>query len=220
MRIESSDIAAVKDAVVKAIPGELKEWPGGWPHEIEAALMDAVLSIRANYGQSHNGVRGAIARYRGTRGGVPLDDLDVLAHRDAESLAATLGVQQRLSGGKLKASAITEAASNLRDVGVRHAADLATPSAEHKAAYVGVHGLGPVTWSYFLMLLGLPGIKADTWIVRFVKAALDRSVTPGEARALLHGAADDLGVSPSRLDHNVWLYMRGQHQDRRVVEEE
>jgi hypothetical protein len=39
-----------------------------------------------------------------------------------------------------------------------------------------LRGLGPVTWDYFLMLLGTPGVKADTWIVRFAADALGRHV--------------------------------------------
>ena len=61
------------------LPGDWPEWPGGWPGKVEAALIDAVLSIRATYGQSHNGVRGAIQRWQAARDGGALDDLTVLA---------------------------------------------------------------------------------------------------------------------------------------------
>jgi hypothetical protein len=61
------------------LPGDWPEWPGGWPGKVEAAPIDAVLSISATYGQSHNGVRGAIQRWQAARDGGALDDLTVLA---------------------------------------------------------------------------------------------------------------------------------------------
>lgn len=209
MSPDPNDVTTLAAAVNSAVPrSELKAWPGGWPGEVEAALMDAVLSIRANYGQPHNGVRGAVGKWREERGGSRLDDLDALATFDSQRLAVVIENGQRLSGGSLKADAIVEAAQNLVGVGVRHATDLSEPSSRHKRAYVSVKGLGPVTWEYFLMLLGVPGVKADTWIVRFVEQALDRQVSPVDARALLMAVAHSMKVSPSALDHNIWDYMR------------
>jgi hypothetical protein len=208
--IDPNDTAAVVAAVNRALPGELTEWPGGYPGEIEAALIDAVLSIRANYGQPHNGVRGAVRAWRKWREEVLVDDLAAFDQVDAESLATILEKRQRLSGGALKSAAIIEAAQNLRTAGVLHASQVRVDSSEQKAAYRSVRGLGPVTWVYFLMLLGKPGVKADTWIIRFVEESLDqdRRVGPDEARELLVAAAGELGVDASRLDHNVWTYMR------------
>jgi hypothetical protein len=208
MPADPEDVALLVSAVNLAVPGDWPEWPGGWPGKVEAALIDAVLSIRATYGQSHNGVRGAIERWRAARDGSALDDLTVLASCDPGQLADTIANHQKLSGGSLKALAITQAARNLLDAGVRHAADLAQPAAPHKQAYTKVRGLGPVTWEYFLMLLGRPGVKADTWIVRFVEDALDRRVSATAAAQLLTAVSSNLNVSPTALDHAVWNYMR------------
>jgi hypothetical protein len=210
MPADPHDVASLVSAVEAAVPGEWPEWPGGWPGKVEAALIDAVLSIRATYGQIHNGVRGAIQRWRAARDGGALDDLAVLASGDPTQLADTIANHQKLSGGSLKALAITEEARSLLDAGVRHAADLAQPAASHKQAYTSVRGLGPVTWTYFLMLLGTPGVKADTWIVRFVERAFGRHVSPTEAAQLLTAAAvaTHLNVSPTALDHAIWNYMR------------
>jgi hypothetical protein len=72
-----------------------------------------------------------------------------------------------------------------------------------------LRGLGPVTWDYFLMLLGTPGVKADTWIVRFAADALGRHVSSTEAAQLLTAVASHLNESPTALDHAIWNYMRG-----------
>src|SRR3954454_24846123 len=66
--------------VVKNIGATPDAWPGGWPGEVEAALIDAVFSVRARYGNrtSGTGVYGAVTRWRAHRT-VPADDLAALA---------------------------------------------------------------------------------------------------------------------------------------------
>lgn len=213
----SNDVDALRKAIEEKLPQPWSEWPGGYPDEIEIALLDAVLSIRASYGRRHNGVRGTTARYRESVGGGQLDDLTRLAGYDAESLATILQNDQQTSG-RSKASAAIEAASNLVTAGVKHAADL-DPDA-HKRAYTSVHGLGKVTWEYFTMLLGKPGVKADTWVTRWVSEQVGRSLTSDEAGALVREAAGRLDDAPgaaspllTRLDHQIWLTARGRSRD-------
>ncbi|MDX6535514.1 MAG: hypothetical protein QOF68_3258 [Gaiellales bacterium] len=140
----ANDVAALTDAVNRKLPPEWARYPGGWPGQIEAALVDAVLSIRATYGQPHNGVRGAVARWREHRGG---------------DLAAVLHNHRKVSGRTLKAEAIVSAADALVKVGVRHSGDFDAASPAQRKAYIGVPGLGPVTWSYLGMLAGAEGSR-------------------------------------------------------------
>lgn len=190
------------------------EYPGGWPNQIEAALIDAVLGIRARYGHGANsgtaatGVPAAVGRWIEKRGGSPVDDLEKLASVDADALATTLKNHQVLSGKNPKASAIVQAANNFVDIGVRHSSEFKPDDVEHQKAYLSVRGLGPVTWNYFCMLLGAEKVKPDTWIVRFVEEALGRNVSPEEAEGLMMTAAQELGVSPRKLDHAIWAAMR------------
>jgi hypothetical protein len=204
------DVKKLVDAV-EALPAQWAEWPGGWPGEVEAALIDAVLSIRAKYGSETTGVRAAIRRYRDAQDEEPLDSLRRLAAYDPQALQEILGVSQKTSGVP-KAEAIVEAARALGLAGVEHAADVDPKS--HKSAYTSVHGLGWVTWDYFTMLLGKPGVKTDTWIVLWVREAVgDDRVTAETARRLLHEAAeelkkDDPDLDLSRLDHVIWKHAR------------
>lgn len=146
-RVESL-VAAIEDD----LPKPWTVWPGGWPNEVEAALIDAVLSIRACYGGPQSGVRGAVRRYRQALGeGATLDSLDRLAAYAPKDLEDVLGVRQKTSG-VTKAQAIVNAAQSLMEAGVRHSSDV-EPEA-HKRAYTRVHGLGSVTWEYFTMLIG------------------------------------------------------------------
>ena len=202
-----TDVRQVVDFITDELPRDSwTPWPGGWPDQIEAALIDAVLSISARYGSETNGVRGAVARYRASVGLDRPDDLAQLSSQDPEQLQTVLN-DQKISG-RTKASAIVEAATNLLAAGVKSAADLDPHNTEQKNAYTAVHGLGWVTWEYLGMLLGKPGIKADRWIVHFVNRAIGRDVTAAEAKALLIEAAAELEATPTELDHAIWAHER------------
>lgn len=213
--MSSSAVERVKAAITESLPQPWAQWPGGWQDEVEAALIDAVLSIRANYGSSTTGVRGAVRRYRTDVGGGPLDDLNRLAACSPDELARVLRNEQKTSG-VLKALAIVEAAKALVAVGVTKAGHVSPE--DHRRAYTGVHGLGGVTWEYFTMLLGHPGIKADTWITRWVSDAVgaDGQLSSNDANALLKQAAAELGIGAGRadcpnltqLDHAIWKVAR------------
>jgi len=59
------------------------------------------------------------------------------------------------------------------------------------------------------MLLGVPGVKPDRMIKRFVGDALGRANVPAEeCSVLLHQVANNMGVDATRLDHAIWSYQR------------
>lgn len=65
MSANNHDLNRLLTTINDELPKETwKPFRGGWPGQIEAALIDAVLSIRATYGSESNGVRIAVARYR------------------------------------------------------------------------------------------------------------------------------------------------------------
>lgn len=99
------------------------------------------------------------------------------------------------------------AAGRLAEVGAVTADDVDRDSAAQRAAYCGTKGLGPVTWEYFLMLVGHDGVKADTLVTRFVAEALGRRPTVDEVGQLVTAAAQDLDMSASDLDHTIWRHM-------------
>lgn len=74
-----------------------------------------------------------------------------------------------------------------------------------KAAWRALPGQRSLlTWTYFLMLCGVPGVKADRMVVAYVSRALGRPVDPRAAATLVSGLADQLGISRSKLDHAIW----------------
>lgn len=78
-----------------------------------------------------------------------------------------------------KSVALQNAAKTFIELGVQHHHQV-TPEnkARLKEAYTGIKGLGWVTFEYFLMLLGQPGIKPDTMIKGFVNDALSAAGEP------------------------------------------
>ncbi len=106
------DVAALLKHIGRELPNVWTAWPGGWPDQVELALLDAVLSIRSRYGSPTTGVRRRVQLYRQHRGGDRADDLTVLAGTDTGALATLLQTQQR-TGGVLKADAIVQAAVRL-----------------------------------------------------------------------------------------------------------
>ncbi|NEK92704.1 hypothetical protein GCU67_00745 [Modestobacter muralis] len=189
------------------------EWPGGWPDQIEIALVDAVMSIRARYGRpaavstAATGVHRAVAGYRQLRAPtLQLDDLAVLASLDWRTVERAVGRQ--VTGGVPKARAIVEAAGRLTDVGVTSAAHLDLSDMKQVRAYTGVRGLGKITWEYFGMLLGRPGVKADRWVIAAVDDAVKRRTSPAEAREIVLATAEAIGKGPTELEHALWAHRR------------
>lgn len=203
--VASKQLGVLLTSIEVRVGREILAWPGGWPGEIEAALLDAVFSIRARYGGPTTGVRAVVGRWRENRGG-PADDLSVLAAADPEELARIVDNRAKASR-RSKAAIVVDAAEALTGAGLVHAAGY-TRSEQQRRAYLSVRGCGPVTWTYFGMLLGVEGVKPDTWIVRFVSEAVGERVTTTEAEALVTAAAARLGVSASQLDHAIWQAAR------------
>jgi hypothetical protein len=203
----AKDTDMLVEKIKRDIPeGSWPEWPGGYPGEVEAAVLDSVFSVRASYGTATTGVRAVVARWREHRGG-HIDDLTELASTGVDEVSAILSNAQKLPGGQPKAEAATAAAAALVRAGARHAADI-NDRDELRRAWCSIKGLSDVTWAYVLMLLGLEGVKADTMVRRFVSDAVGHPATGEAARSLVTEAAEVLGVGVTRLDHAIWSWQR------------
>ena len=212
---EQQAITAVAKAVKSIDEAHFAAWPGGWPEQIGMALIDAVYSIRANY-HAKDPAKGVLNRARAFREMHPeaANDLELIRSLGEKRIRDLMGNGK--TSARYKSVCVIEAADNLLslDPPVRHTAQLAALDPNHKRAYTSVKGLGWVTYEYFTMLLGQPGIKADTMIRRFVYTALTEqglsSVDVHTARRLVetvHASERPL-IGLHEFDHAIWLHQR------------
>ena len=217
-------LEGLAELLIERLPPEpWAPWPGGWPDQIELAVLDAVFSIRARYGKrkeegkAATGVHRVLDNWRTHRATSDPDDLNALA-RFADVPGELVGILRSNSktAGQPKAEVAAEVAYRFTSgdgLRVRHAAQ--SPGAGEDQQYlrnrwVSTRGLGPVTWSYLCMLLGHPDVKADVMITRYLHRELNlsRAPTPEEARMIVTEAAKRLEMSSLDLDHAIWSFER------------
>lgn len=185
----------------------------GWPDQISMALVDAVFSIQAQYNPSHDfeNPTGLLKRLRELKAAHPesIDDLASLVSLGSEELRAIMGDGK--TSQESKADCAISAAENYLALGVKSSSDFDSRDAKHKKAYVSVRGLGPITYEYFTMLLGTPGVKSDTLITRFVNRTLrlEGSEALSSARvreALVETHKHFPDVPLNTFDNMIWRY--------------
>ena len=67
-----------------------------------------------------------------------------------------------------------------------------------------VYGIGPATFQYLRMVLGVSTVKPDVHILGFVNDALGRRVSHAQAIDLLEVVAERLGLTAQALDYAIW----------------
>ncbi|MFH8797835.1 hypothetical protein, partial [Streptomyces sp. NPDC017941] len=120
-------------------------------------------------------------------------------------------------GAPLKAAAIHEAAGRLRELGIDSTDDLRAADADDlasaKKAWARVPGQrSGITWNYFLMLAGTPGVKADRMVIRYVADAIGavaENVSATDAAMLVKAVAEKCGHNVTHLDHAIWRFESG-----------
>jgi hypothetical protein len=228
MTLRSGDNGDVNLArVVQHIEKDLgpeTSWPT--PVLLESLAQCVMNSIYSTGNRSESVVR-VLDRYRKRRreaGHDPALDgpAELLAEIDAcggpDGFSDALDNRWRAWSRKtapLKTQVIQQAAQLLLEesVGTREELEVAlekpTTQDALKRGWLGLPGQrSGLTWRYFLMNAGLPGIKADRMITRWMTRTLGRSTTPAEAERLLLNAADLLGVHARHLDHALWVRER------------
>lgn len=208
------------DVLARALRTAFGNFPDpryGWAGEADTALIDAVFSARAKYDAV---VLPLVKRWQASGLRDARRQLASLAELDPDDLLAVVKNRQRVPGRDsnrpLKVQAVIDAAARLTAEGLA-TADSVVKAAEQDGKAVrriveGRHvqsgartGIGLATSSYFLMLLGIQGVKADTHVVRWVRRAVgDDSLDPARVESLLRDAADVLGENPIHVDHAIW----------------
>jgi hypothetical protein len=227
----SSDAAAVL-AHVKATLGDPADWSAPVAHtSVALAAIDSVWGINSRW----TSVRNVIERYRHARQRIddghsnPADTNDpdadtpedLLAFIEscggADAFADVVQNRQRTStrNGILKAEAVRQVASVLRDHRIRTPADVLAASSEQLAElredWTQIPGQrSGLSLDAFLLGTGRGSVKADRMVRRFVADALEApgegSVKPARAAALVEEAAALAQIDARRLDAAIWQY--------------
>jgi hypothetical protein len=207
----------------------------GYPGSLALCVLDAIWSISTRYPVT----RGVIQRYRGQRRWQGNPDEDGLPELLAfygtvggvDSFIDTVGTRNLVStqpGAMRKGEAAFHAATALHDLGVDTAEQFrsadGTPLAEQvREAWRSVPGQrSGISWRYLRMLAGLPDVKPDRMVIRFLAAALhvdETSIDADRAVALVQAAAEHFGVDQRALDHEIWEYQSGRRSGHDQVSE-
>lgn len=142
------------------------------------------------------------------------------ARGDTSAWVRGIGNRNRTSsqsGAPLKAAAIRPAAELLVEQGAPTTLTLRAFGTEQlaslKAGWRALPGQrSGISWRYFLMLAGVPGVKADRMICRLVQEASGRPkpvLTPSSAGQAVKVAACRMSVPVITLDHAIWRWQSG-----------
>jgi hypothetical protein len=74
-----------------------------------------------------------------------------------------------------------------------------------------VKGLGFAVYKWLVMRQGVPTIKPDVHVKRFLADAAGRSFTDQEAVSVLERVAEELNLPANELDWSIWEQQRGQN---------
>ena len=110
---------------------------------------------------------------------------------------------------RVRTIGIHEALTRLTAIGVTTTSQLRAEAHETstRRAWLSVSGLGKLSWAYLLMNAGVEDLtKPDVIVQRYLTGALGRDrIDPGRAQELLVAVAEELNVTPRRLDRAIWL---------------
>lgn len=195
--------------------------PDGYPESLALCIIDSIYSTGSHYSSVVN----VINRYRekhGSSDGAAALVQSISGAGGPRAWAA--GVAENMKpahtrqGALLKAEVIERAAALMVEQGVDTVDDLVAAVREsprsnpiHDAWKKLPSQSSGVTYSYLLLLAGLPSVKPDRMVLRFLKKALgtDTELTADRAMELVVAAADRLDVNPRALDHVIWRAASG-----------
>jgi hypothetical protein len=183
-------------------------------------VVDAIFSINANYNSTRNTVD-RIKAYFGDTSSFTIRDLVELYQEHSVDFIASevFKNRQRTStrNGILKAEAVLRVAETLLKYGVNDLRDM--KAVIKKAAFESDYKMIPgqasgISLRYLYMLTGLvTEIKPDRMVIRFIEAAIRRSVSVDECHPLVVSACELLksenpDLSPRDLDNAIWQFQR------------
>lgn len=195
--------------------------PDGYPNSLALCIIDAIYSTGSHYSSVVN----VIERYKDA-GGEQHGARDLAesianeggAHEWASTVAKNLKPAHTRANAPLKAEVIKQAADLLLKQKIDTVPDLVAKVKDSPLdndvmrAWKRLPSQSSgVTYNYLLILAGLPSVKPDRMIFRFLADALGEGADLAPARAieLLTRTAESMGVDPRALDHIAWRAASG-----------
>ncbi|GAA1112183.1 heme peroxidase [Nesterenkonia jeotgali] len=199
----------------------LWQTPEGYPDSLALCIIDSLYSTGSHY----TSVVNVITKYKTTEGTAhgAQDLLDSIEKAGgprgwAENVVGNLKPAHTKAHAPLKAEIIERAAQLMVDLGIDTVEELRTvveASPQENPVHTGWKKLpsqsSGVTYNYLLILAGMPSVKPDRMILRFLADALgkDSDLYFDRAVELIQATADELQVSSRTLDHIVWRAASG-----------
>jgi hypothetical protein len=221
-------VKVLSDAVLRDLgaPELWPKWPGGWPNRADLALLDAVYSTRQRYETS---VLPKVYEWRDKYPIPEIPELHYLSQIDENEIRKVFGqtvmpgVRSSKGQRKKKSVGIVETARRLFAHLPRLASadeiitEVARNGRERTVALLReTKGIGPATASYFLILLGIDGVKVDTLLGSWVKSQLgDPSLTDNALTTLVAEAASGFARQARDLDYAIWRHESARRSNRR-----
>lgn len=202
------------------------KWRGGWPNRADLALLDAVYSTRQRYEAT---VLPKVFEWRDKYPTPATPELHYLSRIDESEIREVFG-NTVMPGGrspysqrKMKSVGVVETSRRLcaHEPRLASADDFITEVTNNErkrtvALLRETKGIGPATASYFLILLGIDGVKVDTLLGSWVKVQLmDRSLTDNASSALVAEVASGFARPARDLDYAIWRYESARRSNRR-----
>jgi|SRR5699024_7540076 len=195
--------------------------PDGYPNSLALCIIDSIYSTGSHYSSVVN----VIERYKASGGAQ--DGAKALgrsiqnaggAREWATSIAHNLKPAHTRPGSPLKADIIEQAVTLMEKLGIDTVPDLVSQVEAKPLDNDVIRGWkrlpsqsSGVTYNYLLILAGLPSVKPDRMILRFLANVLGEETDLAGSRAveLITETAKTMNVDPRALDHIAWRAASG-----------
>ena len=217
--ITDADVSLLHEKVIFEI-GPQSQWPvwrDGWDRA-DLAILDAVYSARQQYEKT---VRPKVKAWESLHPSVPEPELQHLIECGEAAIREVFGRNVlpgvRIPGtriGKRKSEGVIEVAKLLcrDDVRLGSASLIRQAASSNKDEVVrllrSVKGIGPATATYFLMLLGVDGVKVDTLLGDWVRRQVSQPDLSQEnvSELVTRVAKEKFSCDVTALDYAIWSH--------------
>jgi hypothetical protein len=218
--ISEKDLDRLHRGVLEIYPDSVwPTWRGGWPNRADLALLDAIYSTRQKY---ETAVLPKVIDWKSRYPAPPSPELEYLSTINEVEIQNIFGKNvlpgvrtPRVNSGKRKSAGVKEVAQLLSSpaVGLGSAQLICEAVERGDSALVleqlqRTKGVGGATASYFLILLGIDGVKVDTLLGSWVRTRMgDQTMSGGAIRELVtRVATEKFNRDAKELDYAIWRY--------------